>query len=861
FDAAVAEFKEDLAAAEAMSAAQQIVRAMDARGFSAPDDHLIAALLLTSERIGSGARRWLLGYGEAKVGKLVLPEHGAESDYFDVLHGVSVCAAAIDAPLILAFDQVEAALSAGTERLVTRIVTQACQLAELSPSTGIIFSALAGTFGGTVLPRLHASIGDRIRNPPCPPVHLQAPDLGILRTVVDRRCEALVRRARLAPQPGAGRVMVPTWLIEQHSGQTIRELFREIREYRELCRSLGRFAQASEFGVSRPIPAAPVDDFDKLWENAKDRDAGGSLHLADHERAALFMELAELASDEIVGVARTIVEESDTSKLGTRLVELTFIGPGDDVIERWRVAFTDEPNSRGQFRDQLEEFLNLSGDARPAIIRRRPIPGVKEGAPRSPSDLAKLQAGPAVRRLFDAEGRAAYAPDQDWTRLRQALDFCRQRADAPGFRKWRKERRFLLDAVAIGEMSQLVRPMALHSSTHRDDGGPSSSTTAFEPARDSDPRDTAQLFLGYSPDKKRVVWDLDRTSKPVLHNFGLFVSGDPGPGKRQTMRALVADAIKLGSPVLVFDFEGDYIDADHDKFASDNGLTVLHVHEGLPINPLRLPPRGPSGSQAIEHIFEVAGVLQTSLSLTEAQTAMLRSSMQLAFRNLDVPLREWVDAETTPAPSMSDVIALAKEEHDQASATMVERVEPLVEEGRVPSDADARLSFDALIDGRHIISFAGLPPNDAMKRALAELLLIQVQAYMLRGSPPEALRRMLVLDQARRLGDSDRLIALARQGRAFGVGLILGSQGVDDIVAELSDSLATKLHLFNADARHRRKVVQSTYGNTSSRAARDLLSLLGALRTLDAVLRNQQVAPYERVSIEPYERRKTIEET
>ncbi|MEO1334182.1 MAG: hypothetical protein AAFV29_01005, partial [Myxococcota bacterium] len=49
FDAAVAEFDEEAAAAEAVSAARQIVRAMDARGFTAPDDHLIAALLLTSE--------------------------------------------------------------------------------------------------------------------------------------------------------------------------------------------------------------------------------------------------------------------------------------------------------------------------------------------------------------------------------------------------------------------------------------------------------------------------------------------------------------------------------------------------------------------------------------------------------------------------------------------------------------------------------------------------------------------------------------------------------------------------------------------------------------------------------------------
>ena len=853
FDKAVADVDEEAAAAEALKAAGSIVRALKTHGEAPPDEHLVAAILLTAERVSSAARRWLLGYSEATIGPLTLPAFESESDVFDVLLGISVLGAAIDAPLVLAFDQVEAALAAGSEVLVARVVTQACQLAELSPSIAVVFCALSGTFPASVLPRLHASIRDRIRHPPSQPIHLKAPDVGILRTVVDRRCEELVRRAGLEPHPEAGRIMVPTWLIEQHTGQSIRELFREIRDYRELSRALGRFAEASEFSASRPPkPLTPSDDFDKLWENAKDRDAGVIATLTDHERAALFVELLRKSADELANVSKTVVAQRDSGAMATRLVDVTFFDQASNRIEKWTIAFTDEPNSQGQFRDQLTEFLDERADGRPAIIRRRPIPGVKEGKPRRDRDLSNLQAGPAIRRLFSEGGRAAYAPDPDWARLRLALDFCRDRADAVGFLQWRKARRFLLEGAAIGEMIQLAMP-----SRTGDTEAAAAGEALEEPRRMSvDPRDAAQLFFGFAPDKRKILWDLDRTSKPLLPNFGLLVSGDADQGRTQLVKALVADTVQLGCPVLIFDHGGELADSNEDPFASDHGFDVIDLQDGLPFNPFRLPPRGASGSQPIEHVFEVTGILRSALSLTEQQTAILRSAIEIAFRKLGVPLREWVDPAATPAPSMSDVVHAAREEYERTATSLVHRLGALHEDRLLPSDDDASMTFAELVRQRVILRFDGLAHDDPLKLALAELTLLHAQAHMLRGETPRALRRMLVIDQAWRLADSDRLIAIAREGQAYGVAPIAMSQYADDVGAEVSTRLATKIHFFNVEPRRRRKVVQSTYGTTSSRAARDLLALLAGLRPYDGILRSPQHAPFERLTIEPYPRRR-----
>ncbi len=850
-DEAVADYDEGAAATEALAAAQVIVRALNVKGLAPPDEHLIAALLLTAERVASVARRWLLGYGGGRVGPLVLPSYDTESDYFDVLQGIAVCAAAVDAPLLLAFDQVEAALAAGSEVLVTRVVTQACQLAELSPSVGIVFSALAGTFPASVLPRLQASIRDRIRHPPSQPIHLKAPDIGVLRTVVDRRCEELARRSGVEPHATAGRIMVPTWLIEQHTGHTIRELFREIREYREVCRALGRFAEASDFSVGRPKVQAPSEDFDKLWENAKDRDAGTADQLTVHERAGLFAELLGKVPDEVAGVSKVLVEQTDVGRIATRVVHATFLDESAESIEEWKIAFTDEPNSQGQFRDQLDEFMALAGDALPAIIRRRPIPGVKEGQARRESELTKLQAGLAITRLFRAGGRAAYAPDQDWARLRLALQFCREREEASGFTEWRRGRRFLLEAAALGEMAELVQPSGRRGATG---DGPPEGLLGSRPVASVDARDTARLFLGFAPDKKKVHWNLDITSRPVLPNFGMLVTGDPGPSKTEVIKAMLLEVLHLGCPVLVFDFAGRFDGRSGDDFASDHALTVLDLSKGLPLNPLRLPPSTTNGSQPIEHIFEVAGVIQAAQGLSDQQAAMLRSALELAYRNAGVPLRESVDPDTAPVPTMRDVLKVVEEEYERLSGALLERLEPL--EGLWgPPPTGRPLSFDDLVGSRLVFSFAGLPDNRATRRTLAELVLIQLQARLLRGDAPKALRRLLVVDEAWRLADSDRLINLTRKGMAFGVGLVLSSSSSDDLAAEMTGHLATKLHLYNTEGRLRRKVVQSTYGRTSSMAARDLLGLLGAFGPYDAILRNQQNTPFTRLAVEPYHQR------
>jgi hypothetical protein len=80
-------------------------------------------------------------------------------------------------------------------------------------------------------------------------------------------------------------------------------------------------------------------------------------------------------------------------------------------------------------------------------------------------------------------------------------------------------------------------------------------------------------------------------------------------------------------------------------------------------------------------------------------------------------------------------------------------------------------SFEIFLKKRACLKLNDLP-NDEVKTALAEILIVQLHGHALRGDQPRRLTRLMVFDEAHRVKDSKRLEQLAREGRAFGVGIV-----------------------------------------------------------------------------------------
>ncbi len=134
-------------------------------------------------------------------------------------------------------------------------------------------------------------------------------------------------------------------------------------------------------------------------------------------------------------------------------------------------------------------------------------------------------------------------------------------------------------------------------------------------------------------------------------------------------------------------------------------------------------------------------------------------------------------------------------------------------------------------------------PDDRIKQALAELMIVRLHGHLIKGAQPRALRRLLVFDEAWRVKDSKRLEELAREGRAFGVGITIGTQYPKDVPEVLAGSLETQVFLSNREAEHQRTIVRALCGATSGATANALAAKVAALQKHQAFLKNSQHTP------------------
>ena len=882
YDRALEKGDDSEALARARTAAPSIRRGLNGRGIAREHEPIIAGLLLAADDASYAFTNWLRGGAcDVRLGNYTLPPLATETDRQRALISIATLAAATGAPLLLVFDQIEAVSRIADHAQLGKLFAGAVQLVEGGvPGTGVVFSALSDTFDKLKSGHLDAGFVSRIESG-IAPVILKMPDKSMLRAIIDKRAAYLLALSGVEPDDNAGQEMAPDWLLTSAGGTMLRRVLQVVRDYRSVCREAGHFLDKQGYEAKNPIAqsqaeasteALAVDDFDELWADEIDADVGAVANIPISEKADLFEWLAKNIVNELPQISATTVERIRLSGADSVLVfDLQYQDSDGVPFERWKVGLIDAPNSQGRLRNQVVSLTDNAHNALPAILRvGGPLPRIGDnGEPKVSIKNVRgangePQAGEALANFLEAGGRIAPTVHRDWIRLRLARKFVEARRGANGFATWQAQRRFLLNTAGIGVMTRLVQPrlatlaILFPQNAARTEQQtefvwgqmPSMSTnTGPQPAASTDSGAHADILVGRGlRDGSDVRWRLDKDASPALPNFGLMVSGDAGQGKTQVIKAVIADVANLGCPILIFDFKNDY----GGDFSAAHDFTIVDLNDGLPFNPLQLPPHGASGSQAINHIYEIAGLLGVTLSLGDRQKALLRQALEAAFTAAKISLRDWVDPDQTLAPSLQDVIGEAQKMDEGLAAGLVDRLGLLHGKRLLPGSAEARMRLADLLKMRAVLSFHNLPNDDQLKRALAELILIQLQGHMLRGDQPRALRRLLIFDEAWRAADSKRLIQIAREGRAFGVGVVAGTQFADDLSGDLTGNLASKLYLYNSDAAKRRKLVQALLGSASGAQATELTQILAGLKQFQAVFTNQQYTPCTALRVTPY---------
>lgn len=842
----------------------------------------------------------LLHYGGDLAGFDALGGHAAETEVPGLsfaamerpeqfrrrLGDISTAARAVDGAFVLAFDQLESFWSLANESLYVRAIEKAVNLVQEFPNISIVLASLRNVYE-ELHDKLVQSTRDRIRLS-LAPVYLKPPNRNQLRALFERR---MARVAALAEMEDSAPLMdlIPDWLVDGLVGARIREALSEFARFRAMALNLERLPEEAEF-FDDAAPATPAPqsarDYAKAWQDHLDQHTAFDAPETDEARLDLLRWAANALAAELAPV-QVRPEASTLKETQTMGLQLTFSGGETGQNEIRFLGICTAINRDYRLARQIESVRRHAGDARPVVVGKQRFPRSKSAQVAGP--LEKLRAAGGIVVDFEPA---------DWQMLSAAKDFVETHQSEGGFRAWRAETGFLLNRIAplraiflptidisapapemepepnerghaapppeVAPVASVAeeRPEALQPEAAEDldqiaEGG--ASEEPAEPVMTEEAvidfkkhearaaaSDRFQVFLGTSDAKTPIYWDPHHPDDRLL-NFGFLVTGDPGSGKTQTLRVLIDAMARADYPMCILDFKNDYAG---ESFAKPLGLSVYDVSRaGLPFNPLHPVPGMQGEVQPIRHIHTIAEIFQRVFGLGTQQQARLKNALRQGFEDRGINLQHWYRAGEITAPGFGDIVEYLREHKE--SQTLLNRVDPLFDLGLFPSDDTAPMTFGDLLERKVVLDLHDLP-NDEIKAAIAELIIIQAHGHALRGEAPRVLRRLFVFDEAWRVKDSQRLQEMAREGRAFGIAIAIGTQFPVDIPDDLAGSLETQIFLSNSEARHQAATVRKLCSSTSTLEGQRVWQKAASLGQLQGFIRNQHYKPYRLMTVYPH---------
>lgn len=362
--------------------------------------------------------------------------------------------------------------------------------------------------------------------------------------------------------------------------------------------------------------------------------------------------------------------------------------------------------------------------------------------------------------------------------------------------------------------------------------------------------DRPRALLGTAPGeygKAREIWFDPGQPDNRLPNPHLMITGETGSGKTQATKAILSDLRPFNVPALILDFKDDYSDPD---YAETEGFVVYDPNEqSLPFNPLA-PAVDPRSGRVnpTHHLHQLTDIIKRIYRLGDQQAYRLREAMKTVYEEAGVPARSFIpDAGQSYPPFEAVQDQLAQDKENQA---LLGRMSPIFDLELFSSGAEVT-EFANVVERSTVIRLAQLP-GDEVKNSVSEFFLMALYNYLIRQPQSHRLGRLAVLDEAWRLVESPFLEPLMREGRAFGLGVLIASQFPTDLPTTVAGSTATKVYFSQTNVEQVRDIQRTILGKTSGADADHLASIMRGLPPLTCVLYSKQFPRFARVTVTPY---------
>jgi len=288
--------------------------------------------------------------------------------------------------------------------------------------------------------------------------------------------------------------------------------------------------------------------------------------------------------------------------------------------------------------------------------------------------------------------------------------------------------------------------------------------------------DVVSVVLGEDADGHKLSWNLSLKGSP----HGVIV-GIPGQGKSVTTRNILNQFAEQGLPSVVFDFHGDM--GPKLKFKS-NEINV--AGEGLPFSPFEFDSGGALPIRTASQ--EIAEILESIGNLGEIQTTNVNLAIRDAYR-----IQGWDDngAIGDRYPNIDDF---------KSSLAAVEAQNKGKNAGaRLLSFTDYELFRNSTSDNFKVLDPLGWVFNvskyrqDEVRITAGAFILRRIYNEMFQWENASRPRLAIVLDEAHRLSKDPTIPKIMKEGRKFGVVVLLVSQSMDDFAPQVIDNAGSKI--------------------------------------------------------------------
>lgn len=334
-----------------------------------------------------------------------------------------------------------------------------------------------------------------------------------------------------------------------------------------------------------------------------------------------------------------------------------------------------------------------------------------------------------------------------------------------------------------------------------------------------------------------VVWKPRVSGSPHL-----FITGIPGQGKSWTIMRILLELAKYHVPALVFDFHGQLGDGTN-PFARSAQPTVLDAAIGLPFSPFECDTESmATGWQATA--FGIAEIVGSVCGLGDIQRDALYQCIRDSY--IALGFEDAAPGEVLPYPSLTEILwRIEKLERQQRTNNLAARLRPLLEFDIFRPPEESRSSLISAIKQGLVIDLHQLP-SEMLQTLVGAFVLRKIYRDMFRWGMADRIRLVIVLDEAHRLARDVSLPLIMKEGRKFGVAVVVASQGIGDFHPDVLNNAGTKI-AFRANHLESRRIA----GFFSGPKGRNLVHILEGLSVGTALVQTPDMTSAVRASMVP----------